>query len=770
MGERIALAALRRAGSRRADRPRGCAVWADRREIRRSGEPSMSVATVTSDAKGSRRLRSRVASAPARIVRSSALRRGATPIEVRRRAVSGASLRRHRLASSAMPIRGLWSDSGATSRPDRAMPDHAWLQFADDSAPVGQLQPRFMAASRRRANPSHRQRRAEPSEDRSCPPSPWSTTTATSSPPCRSRSKPRATASRPTPTAPRRSTACSQSPPDLAIFDIKMPRMDGMELLRRLRQKSDLPVIFLTSKDEEIDELFGLKMGADDFIRKPFSQRLLVERVKAVLRRFAPKDAGGAARRPTPRRWSAASCKMDPERHTCTWKGEPVTLTVTEFLILQALAQRPGVVKSRNALMDAAYDDQVYVDDRTIDSHIKRLRKKFKVGRRRLRDDRDALRRRLSLQGSLSRPARRCPTGRRRTRRSAAIARRRAPRRRGAARRAAAGIAARRGCARSARARAAARLLEPDAPHRRAQPRRPRRAARSASSTSTSSAQGLIEARVQSLLTQGEIIAGAIAASATVETDTITIDPDKLLQHAGRRELGARRRCLSPLEFSINPERVAPLLRRLVTPTRTRARIYDRDGVAAARFAHALLARRHPALRPAAAAQAEDADASSSGPGTRIRSLLPAATGLPLSRRSARPTASACPRSRSALDGAPRQRRARQRARRDHRLGGGAGPALPRRCAARCCCRRRAATSTTIIASERFALLQVFLVAALRHDRAVAAARRHHRRADAPPRRGRRARAPRHQVARRRSPTSPTAPTRSAICPARCAT
>jgi two-component system response regulator ChvI len=117
------------------------------------------------------------------------------------------------------------------------------------------------------------------------------------------------------------------SPPDLAIFDIKMPRMDGMELLRRLRQKSDLPVIFLTSKDEEIDELFGLKMGADDFIRKPFSQRLLVERVKAVL---------------------------------------------------QALAQRPGVVKSRNALMDAAYDDQVYVDDRTIDSHIKRLRKKFK--------------------------------------------------------------------------------------------------------------------------------------------------------------------------------------------------------------------------------------------------------------------------------------------------------------------------------------------------------------------------------------------------------
>ncbi|MEX0859879.1 MAG: response regulator transcription factor [Cucumibacter sp.] len=171
--------------------------------------------------------------------------------------------------------------------------------------------------------------------------------------------------------------------PDLAILDIKMPRMDGMELLRRLRQKSDLPVIFLTSKDEEIDELFGLKMGADDFITKPFSQRLLVERVKAILRRSnavaaAPAVAGepAVAQRATLERGSLV---MDQERHTCTWKGERVTLTVTEFLILFALAQRPGVVKSRNALMDAAYDDQVYVDDRTIDSHIKRLRKKFKA-------------------------------------------------------------------------------------------------------------------------------------------------------------------------------------------------------------------------------------------------------------------------------------------------------------------------------------------------------------------------------------------------------
>ncbi len=174
-------------------------------------------------------------------------------------------------------------------------------------------------------------------------------------------------------------------PPHLAIFDIKMPRMDGMELLRRLRQKSDLPVIFLTSKDEEIDELFGLKMGADDFITKPFSQRLLVERVKAILRRSGSREAvAGSVGVKTGAESQARTLErgqlvMDQERHTCTWKGDPVTLTVTEFLILQSLAQRPGVVKSRDALMDAAYDEQVYVDDRTIDSHIKRLRKKFKM-------------------------------------------------------------------------------------------------------------------------------------------------------------------------------------------------------------------------------------------------------------------------------------------------------------------------------------------------------------------------------------------------------
>jgi two-component system response regulator ChvI len=175
-------------------------------------------------------------------------------------------------------------------------------------------------------------------------------------------------------------TALIAAPPDLAILDIKMPRMDGLELLRRLRQGADLPVIFLTSKDEEIDELMGLNAGADDYIRKPFSQRLLLERVKAVLRRAEGKAAGGVVG-PDGKTEALVRGKLalDPQRHECTWDGKPVRLTVTEFLILQALAQRPGFVKSRDSLMDAAYDDQVYVDDRTIDSHIKRLRKKFKV-------------------------------------------------------------------------------------------------------------------------------------------------------------------------------------------------------------------------------------------------------------------------------------------------------------------------------------------------------------------------------------------------------
>ncbi len=171
--------------------------------------------------------------------------------------------------------------------------------------------------------------------------------------------------------------ALTEEPADLGIFDIKMPRMDGMELLRKVRQQSDMPVIFLTSKDEEIDELFGLKMGADDYIAKPFSQRLVVERVRTILRRLTPKD-GQPPVTEAARVLERGKLKLDPERHTCHWDGKAVTLTVTEFLILQALAQRPGVVKTRDSLMDAAYDDQVYVDDRTIDSHIKRLRKKFK--------------------------------------------------------------------------------------------------------------------------------------------------------------------------------------------------------------------------------------------------------------------------------------------------------------------------------------------------------------------------------------------------------
>jgi two-component system, OmpR family, response regulator ChvI len=175
-------------------------------------------------------------------------------------------------------------------------------------------------------------------------------------------------------------TALSATPPDLAILDIKMPRMDGLELLRRLRQvQENIPVIFLTSKDEEIDELMGLNAGADDYIRKPFSQRLLLERVKAVLRRAEAQRIAPAG---TPEAKKEALVRgklaLDPLRHECTWDSKPVRLTVTEFLILQCLAARPGFVKSRDSLMDAAYDDQVYVDDRTIDSHIKRLRKKFK--------------------------------------------------------------------------------------------------------------------------------------------------------------------------------------------------------------------------------------------------------------------------------------------------------------------------------------------------------------------------------------------------------
>jgi two-component system, OmpR family, response regulator ChvI len=175
--------------------------------------------------------------------------------------------------------------------------------------------------------------------------------------------------------------ALENEPPDLAILDVKMPRMDGMEVLRRLRRTSDLPVIILTSKDDEIDEILGFNLGADDYMHKPFSQRLLLERVKAVLRR-ASADGGEGVAGPESeaeaRALKRGKLTLDPARHDCLWEDRPVKLTVTEFLLLQSLAQRPGFVKSRDNLMDAAYDDQVYVDDRTIDSHIKRMRKKFR--------------------------------------------------------------------------------------------------------------------------------------------------------------------------------------------------------------------------------------------------------------------------------------------------------------------------------------------------------------------------------------------------------
>ncbi len=183
-------------------------------------------------------------------------------------------------------------------------------------------------------------------------------------------------------------TALESDPPDLAVLDVKMPRLDGMEVLRRLRQTSNVPVIMLTSKDDEIDEILGFNLGADDYIRKPFSQRLLIERVKAVLRRAHPEDpltgetgapsSGGDDDHADNRAIKRGRLTLDPARHDCLWEGKPVRLTVTEFLLLQSLAQRPGFVKSRDNLMDAAYEDQVYVDDRTIDSHIKRMRKKFR--------------------------------------------------------------------------------------------------------------------------------------------------------------------------------------------------------------------------------------------------------------------------------------------------------------------------------------------------------------------------------------------------------
>ena len=178
--------------------------------------------------------------------------------------------------------------------------------------------------------------------------------------------------------------AFAENPPDLGVFDIKMPQMDGMELLRRVREMRGevgaLPVIFLTSKDDEIDEALGLAMGADDYIAKPFSQRLLIARIRAILRRqdLAADSAAASESEPEIPLLERGRLLMDPARHRISWNGEAVVLTVTEFMILEALAQRPGVVKTRNQLLDIAYQDDVYVDDRTIDSHIKRIRRKFR--------------------------------------------------------------------------------------------------------------------------------------------------------------------------------------------------------------------------------------------------------------------------------------------------------------------------------------------------------------------------------------------------------
>jgi two-component system, OmpR family, response regulator ChvI len=177
--------------------------------------------------------------------------------------------------------------------------------------------------------------------------------------------------------------ALLDNPPDLAVFDIKMPKMDGMELLRRLRAQSPLPVIFLTSKDDESDEEAGLQLGADDYIAKPFSLRLLIARIRAILRRAEPLVPGetpaATPDEPQPASLTRGRLFMDPARHQVMWQDQTVSLTVTEFLILEALAIRPGVIKSRNQLMDAAYPDDVFVDDRTVDSHIKRMRRKFRL-------------------------------------------------------------------------------------------------------------------------------------------------------------------------------------------------------------------------------------------------------------------------------------------------------------------------------------------------------------------------------------------------------
>lgn len=168
----------------------------------------------------------------------------------------------------------------------------------------------------------------------------------------------------------------SRNPPDLAVIDIKMPRMDGEELFRRLRKKITIPIIFLTSKDEEVDELLGLKLGADDFIKKSggFSTKILIERIRVQLRRRSSSndEAKNFIKH--------GKLKLDPSQLECEWNGSPLPekLTTTEFLIVKELAKRPGIIKERAQLMDIAYRDNTDIEDRTIDSHVKRIRKKFK--------------------------------------------------------------------------------------------------------------------------------------------------------------------------------------------------------------------------------------------------------------------------------------------------------------------------------------------------------------------------------------------------------
>lgn len=165
-----------------------------------------------------------------------------------------------------------------------------------------------------------------------------------------------------------------KNPPDLAVLDVKMPRMDGMELLTRLRETSDVPVIFLTSKDDEVDQVLGLRLGADDYITKPFSQRLLIERIRTILRR----NSKAASANSEGQKITRGHLVLDETRHVCRWKDNDVNLTVTEYLMVKSLVINPGHVKSRDQLITDAYGENIYVDDRTVDTHIKRIRKKFR--------------------------------------------------------------------------------------------------------------------------------------------------------------------------------------------------------------------------------------------------------------------------------------------------------------------------------------------------------------------------------------------------------